>query len=128
MALRPRTEDRPIGILGDRHVGILGLSRLMHTLRRIARILRPSQQPPEKTRQLDVAAPWLELSTGHAALLSVGIDPSRTRRHANVAAAPLGHGAPGVAPLAAQLASQALGDCILDAALDVVGDEEGVDL
>jgi hypothetical protein len=61
-------------------------------------------------------------------LLSVGIDPSRTRGHADVAGAPLGHGAAGVAPLAAQLTSQALVDCLLDAALDVVGDEEGVDL
>jgi hypothetical protein len=61
-------------------------------------------------------------------LLSVGIDRSRTRRHEAVAAAPLGHGAPGAAPLAAQLTSQALVGCILDAALDVVGDEEGVDL
>jgi hypothetical protein len=61
-------------------------------------------------------------------LLSVGIDRSRTRGHVAVAAAALGHRAPGVAPLAAQLTSQALVDCILDAARDVVGDQEGVDL
>jgi hypothetical protein len=61
-------------------------------------------------------------------LLSVGIDRSPTGGHADVPGAPLGHGAPGVAPLADQLTSQALVDCILDPALDVVGDEEGVHL
>jgi hypothetical protein len=61
-------------------------------------------------------------------LLSVGIDPSRTGGYADVARAPLEHGAAGVAPLATQLTSQALVDRILDAALDVVGDQEGVDL
>ena len=61
-------------------------------------------------------------------LLSVGIDPSRARGHANVAGPPLGHGAAGVPPPAVQLTSQALVACSLDAAFDGVGDEEGVDL
>jgi hypothetical protein len=45
-----------------------------------------------------------------------------------VETAPLGHGAPGVAPPAAQLTIQALVGRILDAAVDLMGGEEGVEL
>ena len=67
MALRPGAKDRPICIFGDRHVGMLELSRLVDALRRIARILWPSQYPPDQARHLHVATPRAELSTRHMA-------------------------------------------------------------
>jgi hypothetical protein len=67
MALGPAAKDRSIGILRNGHIGILRLSRLVATLRRIARILRPSQHPADQARHLHLAAPRVQFSIWHTA-------------------------------------------------------------
>jgi hypothetical protein len=62
MAFGPSTKDRSIGILHNGHVGILRLSRLVETLRCIARIPGLSEHPADETRHLHLAAPRLQLS------------------------------------------------------------------